>query len=76
MFKIKTIGFHVKVSFASRPLSHLIRWYNRPDDITKEFWEEAIQFHGTFDGLKITNYVHGRAALIYFVRYIHDYMKS
>ena len=44
------IGFDVKTSFASRPLSRLIRWYNKPGDITKEFWEKAIQFHGTFHG--------------------------
>ena len=31
----KTIGFDVKASFASRPVSRLIRWYNKPDNITK-----------------------------------------
>ena len=52
----ETIGFYVKATFTSRPLSRLIRWYNKPgDDMTKEFWEKAIQFHGTFHGLKITN---------------------
>ena len=45
------------VSFASRPPSRLIRWYNKPGDTTKEFWEKAIQFHGTFHGLKITNWI-------------------
>ena len=49
----ETIGFEVKASFASRPVSRLIRWYNKPGDIIKEFWEETIQFHGTFHGLKI-----------------------
>ena len=34
-------------------MSRLIRWYNKPGDITIEFWEKAIQFHGTFQGLKI-----------------------
>ena len=34
----ETIGFDVKASFASRPESRLIRWYNEPADITKEFW--------------------------------------
>ena len=29
----ETIGFHVKASFASRPVSRLIRWYNKPGDI-------------------------------------------
>ena len=54
----ETIAFDVKASFASRPLSRLIRWYNhnRPDDITKEFWEKDSQFHGNFHGLKITNW--------------------
>ena len=51
----ETIGIDVKASFASRPVSRLIRWYNNPGDITKLFWEKAIQFHGTFHGLKITN---------------------
>ena len=46
----ETIGFDVKVSFGSRPVSRLIRWYNKPGDITKELWEKAIQFHGTFYG--------------------------
>ena len=52
----ETIEFDVTVSFASRPVSCLIRWYNKPGDLTKEFWEKAIQFHGTFHGLKITNW--------------------
>ena len=45
-----------KASFSSRPVSRLIRWYIKPGDLTKEFWEKAIQFHETFHGLKITNY--------------------
>ena len=52
----KTIRYDVKASFISRPVSRLIRWYNKPGDITKEFWYKAIQFHGTFHGLKITNW--------------------
>ena len=52
----ETIWFDVKASFASRPVSRLIRWYNKPGDITKEFWEKAIQFHRTFHRLKITNW--------------------
>ena len=51
----ETIGFDVKASFASHPLSRLIKWYNKPGDITKKFWEKAIQFQGAFHGLKITN---------------------
>ena len=31
----ETIGFDVKASFASRPVSRLISWYNKPGDITK-----------------------------------------
>ena len=31
-----TIGFDVKASFASRPVSRLIRWCNQPGDITKK----------------------------------------
>ena len=34
----ETIGFDVKASFANRPESRLIKWYNEPGDITKEFW--------------------------------------
>ena len=52
------IGFDVKVSFAIRPVPPLIRWYNNPGDITKEFWEKALQFHKTFHGLKITNWIY------------------
>ena len=29
---------------------------NKLGDITKELWEKVIQFHGTFHGLKITNW--------------------
>ena len=32
----------------------------KPGDISKEFWEKAIQFHGTFHGLKITNWIKQR----------------
>ena len=52
----ETIGFDVKSSLASRPMSRLIRWYNKPGDITKKFWEKAIQFHGIFHRFKITNW--------------------
>ena len=45
------IAFDVEPSLARRPVSHLIK----PGDITKEFQEKAIQFHGIFHGLKITN---------------------
>ena len=51
----ETIGFDLKASFASCPLSRLISWYSKPGDITKEYWKKAIQFHGTFQGLKIKN---------------------
>ena len=34
----ETIEYDVKASFESRPESRLIRWYNEPDGITKEFW--------------------------------------
>ena len=54
----ETIGFDVKVSLVSHPVSHPMRWQNKPGDITKEFWEKANQFHGTFHGLKITNCKH------------------
>ena len=59
----ETIGFDVKASFASRPRSRLISWYNKPGDITKEFREKAIQFHGTFHGLKITNWIDPKCLL-------------
>ena len=49
------IGYDLKASLASRPVSRLIRWCKKPGDITKEFWENAIQFHMSFHGLKITN---------------------
>ena len=35
----ETIGFNVKALFTSRPASRLIRFYNKPGDIAKEFWE-------------------------------------
>ena len=47
----EAIAFDVESSLASRPVSHLIK----PGDITKELQEKAIQFHGIFHGLKITN---------------------
>ena len=38
--------------FNSCTVLHLIRWYDKLGDITKGFWEKAIQFHWTFHGLK------------------------
>ena len=52
----ETIGCYVKASFPCRTVSRLIIWYNKPGDVTKEFWEKAIQFHKTFHGLKIANW--------------------
>ena len=54
----ETVGFDAKASFGNRPLSRLIRWCNKPGDITKEFWEKAIHFHGIFHRLKITNCIY------------------
>ena len=47
----ETVGFDVKASFASPPVLSLVK----PGDITKEFQEKVIQFHGTFQWMKITN---------------------
>ena len=60
----KTMGHDLKVSFASRLVSRLIRWYNKPGDTTKEFREKAIHFYGTFHGLKITNWYCNTVLLI------------
>ena len=38
----ETIGFDVKASFASRPLLRLMKWYNKPSDITKEVYKMEI----------------------------------
>ena len=38
----ETIRFDVKVLFAGRPVSRLIRWHNKPVDITKEFWKKGL----------------------------------
>ena len=54
----ETVGFDAKASFGNCPLLRLIRWCNKPGDITKEFWEKAIHFHGIFHGLKITNCIY------------------
>ena len=43
--------FVVWALFARGQVSRLIK----PDDITKKFWDKAIQFQGTFQGLKIAN---------------------
>ena len=51
----ETAGFDVNASFVSRPALCLIRWQNKPGDMAKECREEAIQFHETFNGFKITN---------------------
>ena len=57
----ETLGFDVKASLASRPVSRLIRLYNKPGDITKEFWEKTIQFHRNFHRLKIDLFTVGNA---------------
>ena len=45
----EAIGFDIKASFA-RVVYYQIRWYK------KKCLEKAIQFHGTFHGIKITNW--------------------
>ena len=45
------IRFDVKTLSARGPVSRLIKL----GDTIKEFYEKAIQFHGTFHRLKITN---------------------
>ena len=37
----ETIGFYLKASFASLPLSRLIRWYNKPGHIIKKLLDKA-----------------------------------
>ena len=59
----EAIGFDLKASFASRPMLRLISWYSKPGDITKEYWEKAIQFRGNFHWLKITNWTTNFEAL-------------
>ena len=41
---------------SSSVASYQVIYPNEPGDITKAFWEKAIQFHGLLHGLKITNY--------------------
>ena len=38
----ETIRFDVKASFASCPVSRLIRWFNKPGYTTKEFWKRLF----------------------------------
>ena len=57
------LRFDLKASFASRPMLRLISWYSKPGDITKEYWEKAIQFRGNFHWLKITNWTTNVEAL-------------
>ena len=45
----EAIGFDIKASFA-RVVYYQIRWYK------KKCLQKAIQFHGTFHGIKITNW--------------------
>ena len=45
----ETVGFDVKASFASPPVLSLVK----PGNITKEFQEKVVQFHGRFDGWKL-----------------------
>ena len=38
----ETIGFDVKASFSSRPLSRIVKWYNKPGDIKTDFGDFAV----------------------------------
>ena len=49
----EAIRFEVKVSFASRPVSHLIRWFNKPCNTTKEFWKRLFISMGLFIDCKL-----------------------
>ena len=59
----ETIRFDVKASFASRPVSRLIRWYNKPCDKTKNFEKSLFSSTGLFMDWKLetvfTGYVFG-----------------
>ena len=50
---IVSIGFEKRTWFARSPVSFLIK----PGNITKAFLQKAIELHGTFHGLKITNWL-------------------
>ena len=50
----ETIGFDVKASFASRPVSHLISWYNNQVIQQNNFDKKLFSSMG-LHGLKITN---------------------
>ena len=52
----ETIGFDIKVSFASRPVSLLISWYYNQVILQKNFDKRLFSSIGTFHGLKITNW--------------------
>ena len=52
----ETIGFDIKASFASRPVSLLISWYNNQMILQKNFDKRLFSSIGTFHGLKITNW--------------------
>ena len=52
----ETIGSDLKASLAGRPVSRLIRWCNKPGEITREFWEKAVQFQGAFHRLETINW--------------------
>ena len=58
----ETIRFDTNFSFAGRPVSCLIK----PGCIAKEFQEKATQFHGSFHGLKISNWFHRIVKVISF----------
>ena len=63
----QTIVFDIKTSYASRPLSRLIRLYKKRIDITKKFWEKTIQCHGTVYGLQITNWIVEQLIYLFYV---------
>ena len=48
----ETMGFDVKASFASHPVSHLIGWYNKPGDITEEFWKKVYSIPQDFSWIE------------------------
>ena len=62
----ETIWFDVKDSFASRPVSRLIKWYNKPGDKTKEILRKGYSVPWDFSWIENYKLHCGSIILLFF----------
>ena len=61
------IGFDVKASFANRPVSHLIRWYNKTRWYNNRILRKGYSVAGDFSWIENYKLIYSRQRLLWFI---------